>query len=489
MIVDRQAEIDNFKVEDYYGINASVNNIPMNIKWRAVKTSRFFESPLLFNESGFKKKSDAEALRDEFMTDKRLMVADVKTTEKKEYAPYLFNLADLQSYCAKNLFISPTETLAIAQSLYEKKLTTYPRTNARVLSSAVATELSQKFGKQIPSRYVDDSKITDHYAIIPTFMNGAENLSGNEKTVYAAIYNRFRAILMPPYVYDSISVIWAHTNNEFLFSSTKKTKDLGWKKLYIKSQDMPEELPCTLKKGEIYPATFELHAMQTTPPSPFTTGTLISTMETAGKLIEDEELKLQLKSCGIGTPATRDSIIKNLVERGYITVDKKQKVAPTEKGKEIIPIVKKVDALLTSPEKTADMEQKLHDIENGDLKASEYDAYIRTYITNATATACNLTGCRISSSSGKKETGTPQVEAACPFCGTPIKAGPYGWYCPNKDFSLGTVAGHKMNEHDLKDILEKGSTKAYSFTSKAGKKFKARLILNQSLKKTEFDFS
>lgn len=489
MVVARQAEIDNFKVEDYYGINANIDGFNGAVKWKAVKTSRYFENPLLFNDNGFKQKSDAEKLLSDFNNDKKLTVADVKITEKREMAPYLFNMADLQAYCAKTLYISPDETLAIAQTLYEKKLITYPRTDARVLSSAIARELSEKIGRNIPDRYIDDNKISDHYAIIPTFMKGAESLSGNEQIVYTAIYNRFKAILMPPYVYDSISIVWEHSNKERFFSSAKKVKSLGWKKIYNKSDTAEQENVSIPLQGKTYSAEFCLNAMQTTPPSPYTTGTLILAMENAGKLIEDENLRAQLMTDerqGIGTSATRDSIIKNLVLRGYINVDKKQKVTPTEKGKEIIPIVKKVDAVLTSPEKTADMEQKLHDIAEGRLSASDYQEYIEHYIRQTTDIAVNLKDCHIATAYGSSM--TPTVNANCPFCNTPIKAGPYGWYCPNKDFSFGTVAGHKMKEQDLFDLLTKGKTKAYSFTSKAGKKFKAHLVLNTSEKKTEFEF-
>lgn len=493
MVVARQEEIDNFKVEDYYGINANIEGFNGNIKWKAVKTSRYFESPLLFNDNGFKQKNDAETLLSDFNNDKSLTVMDVKITEKREMAPYLFNMADLQAYCAKMLYISPDETLAIAQSLYEKKLITYPRTDARVLSSAIARELSEKIGRNIPDRYIDDNKISDHYAIIPTFMSGAESLSGNDQIVYMAIYNRFKAILMPPYVYESISVVWEHSNKERLFSNAKKVKSLGWKKIYNNRDIAEQENVIIPLQGKTYTAEFLLNAMQTTPPTPYTTGTLILAMENAGKLIEDENLRAQLMTDerkGIGTPATRDSIIKNLILRGYINVDKKQKVTPTEKGKETIPIVKKVDAVLISPEKTADMEQKLHDIAEGRLSASAYQEYIENYIRQTTDIAVNLKDCHIAAvydSSGKKNI-TPVVNVNCPFCNTPIKAGPYGWYCPNKDFSFGTVAGHKMKEQDLIDLLTKGKTKAYNFTSKAGKKFKAHLVLNTSEKKTEFEF-
>lgn len=497
MVVERQNEIDNFKVEDYYGINAAVKGITETaklhplVRWKAVKTSRFFESPLLFNENGFKQKSDAESLLTEFDADKRLTVAEIKTTEKKEYAPLLFNLTDLQAYCAKTLFISPAETLAIAQSLYEKKLTTYPRTDARVLSSAVAKDLSGKLGVQISDRYVDDNKITDHYAIIPTFLN-ADGLTGNEKIVYAAIFNRFKAILMPAYIYDSTVVTWVHRNGEKFFSSFKQTKQLGWKKLYTKK--VVEEPNYNLNKGETYAVSFMINAMQTTPPTPYTTGTLTEGMEQAGKLIEDEALREQIKTCGIGTTATRAGIIENLCKRGYITVDKKQKVAPTEKGKEIIPIIKKVDVMLTSPEKTAEMEQKLHDIADGKLNASTYQDYIEQYICQVTDIAVQLTGYHIASAYGKSDGNGSQSHTGgsttlnCPFCDNQLKNGPYGWYCPNKDFSFGTVAGHKMSEKDLDDILTKGKTKSYTFTSKTGKKFKARLIVNAAEKKTEFEF-
>lgn len=486
MVVERQQEIDSFKVEDFYGISAAVEGIASPVRWRAVKSSRYYESPLLFNEHGFRKKEDVMQLLSGLNRKKELTVADVRVTEKREYAPLLFNLTELQAYCAKHLFLSPAETLAVAQSLYEKKLTTYPRTDARVLSSAVAADLNKKLGVQIPRRYVDDDRITDHYAIIPTFLK-ADSLTGNEKQIYDAVYNRFRAILMPPYVYDAIALVWQHENGECFFANDRRVKQTGWKELYACGE---ENRPAGTvpERGASYPAEFGIHEMETSPPAVYTTGTLTLAMEKAGKLIEDEVLREQIKTCGIGTPATRAGILENLNRRGYITVDKKQRVHPTERGKELVAIVKKVDATLASPEKTADMEQKLQDIAEGKVSAASYQEYIEQYVKKTTDAACSLTGCRISPGSTAAAGGDGR-QYCCPFCGTPLKSGPYGYFCPAKDFSLGTVAGCKMSSSDLDSLLSKGKTRVHNFTAKSGKKFKARLVLDSSEKKTVFEFA
>ena len=464
MCVDRQDEIDNFQVSDYYGINADTT-LPFGIKWKADKDSKYFESDLLFNENGFSKKEDAEKLLSEFNADKSLTVKEVKETEKKEFAPLLFNLADLQAYCSKTFKISPAKTLEIAQSLYEKKLTTYPRTDARVVSTAVAEDYKRKHGRTIPTKYVDDSKITDHYAIIPTFLKGS--VSGLEEKVYEAICNRFEAIFHKPYTYTTTSVVFEHKNGERLYGSFKTVSEIGYKEVWGYKET--ESVSCDIKKGDKTSVKeFILNKMQTTPPSAYTTGSMILAMEKSGKLIEDEELREQIKTCGIGTSATRAGIIEKLEEAGYITIDKSQKIAPTELGKQIIPIICKFDSQLISPEKTAEMEQKLSDISSGKMSSNDYTDYVLEYIKSTVSNIMGNNTEKITPVSRDKDNKPVMSKTYyCPKCGGVIKYGKFGFYCEKKcGFSLGEVCGHKFNEKDLNDLITKGQTKTYKMKGK-----------------------
>jgi DNA topoisomerase-3 len=482
MVVERQKEIDEFVKTDYYGVMSG-----KNIFWKAVKGTRFFDSPLLYNENGFKKKSDADALIIELKNDKKLTVSDVKVQEKKEYAPYNFNLADLQNFCSKNYKISPAKTLEVAQSLYEKKLTTYPRTDSRFLSTAVAKEYEKKFGHKIPKRYVDDSKITDHYAIIPTFEKTSPSLTELEKKVYDAITKRYSDTMLPPYVYDSVSVTYNHKSGEQFFETYKNVKDYGFK-----TDEKKEEYRTPPKKGEVIDADFEIRNMETKPPAMYTTGTLIMAMEKAGKLIEDEELREQIKTCGIGTSATRAGIIEKLTAKDMISIDKGQKVSATDFGKKVISIIEKFDKELVSPVKTAELEQKLSDVAEGKMEKDSFVSEMNEYIRGTVSVILKENHAVIREGSGGKK---DEREHQCPKCGEVLSHGKFGWYCGKKnaegksEFSFGTICGKEMSEKDLTDFLEKGKTKVCSFTSKNGKKFSARLINNSGNIEFEFEKS
>ena len=479
MIVNRQNEIDNFTKTFFYGIKADDS-----IQWKAVKGSRFFESDLLYNETGFLKIDDANALCNEFNQDKKLTVDNVKVQTKTEYAPYLFNLADLQAYCSKAFKISPAQTLSYAQNLYEKKFTTYPRTDCRFLSSAVAADLKSK-GMNIPARYVDDSKVTDHYAIIPTFHGNPSSLSGLEEKVYKVILKRFEDIMKPPFIYDAVSVTYLHSNKEYLFENFRKIKQTGFRENVDDEDVSSKDIP---KKGDtISVKHFAVKESETKPPVSYTTGSLILAMEKAGKLIEDEELREQIKTCGIGTSATRAAIIEKLKEKEFITVDSKQKIAPTAFGKAVIPIVEKYDEALVSPVKTADMESKLNAIAMGELDIDSYMETVNEYVSETTKKILSsnnekLSGFNSSASSGKMFN--------CPCCGNVLKFGRYGWYCEKSDFSFGLeIFGHKMKESDLEDLLTKGKTKLYTFKWNSGKSSKARIVIDKSKKSgTGFEF-
>ena len=489
MIVNRQKEIDNFKPENYYGFNAVVSetNIP---KWKATKDSKYFESPLLFNENGFKKKEDADKLLKEFNADKHLIVNDIKVDKKTEYAPLLFNLADLQAHCSKTYHISPDKTLQVAQALYEKKYTTYPRTDARVLSSAVANDIKKKTGLAVPKKYVDDSKITDHYAIIPTG-EGSGTLTDLEKKVYDDICTRCNAIFKPPYIYESITVSYKHQNGEPFYDNNKNVLQLGYRELYGEKE---VHFETSLKKGDtVNVQDFNFNELVTKAPAAYTTGTLILAMEKAGKLIEDEELRDQIKTCGIGTSATRAGIIEKLGKQNYITVDKKQKITPTEVGKKVVDAIEKYDAKLLSPEKTAEMEQKLSDIAEGKIDADNYETYVHSYITDTMDTVF-----KGNEENLKKKTETvgervmsdkPTKTYKCPKCSKELKYGRYGWYC-ECGFSFTVMNnGVEMTEKDLAQLIKTGKTDTYEFTWKSGKKSKAHLVLDKTNKYgTKFEF-
>lgn len=492
MVVYRQREIDNFTKTPYFGIKA--DNFA---NWKAVKGSRYFESDALYNESGFLKKEDAQNLTGELNTSRSLTVTDVKVQTKTEYAPYLFNLADLQAYCSKTYKLSPAQTLSIAQTLYEQKLTTYPRTDSRFLSTAVADELKKTKGFDIPKRYVDDSKITDHYALIPTFQGSTSSLSDIEAKVYQAIYKRFMDIMKPPYIYDAVSVTYTHQNGERFFEAYRLIKQFGFKEKQAESEDKPEEdseenisnkpVP---KKGDIVPVNeFTIREMETKPPVPYTTGSLILAMEKAGKLVEDEELREQIKTSGIGTSATRAAIIEKLVAKNFITVDKKQKIAPTETGKAVIPIIEKYDNALVSPLKTADMENRLSAIAEGNVSKEQYLAYITKYVTDTTKAILSnteqISGLpSVSGASGKKQYN-------CPCCGIQMKLGRYGLFCPNescKFFIKNEYCEYKIKDKDISDLIEKGKTGTHTFRSSKGKQFKAHLVVDKAAKKVTYEF-
>lgn len=480
MVVNRQKEIDDFVQTDYYGINALTDTI--TAKWRADESSRYYDSPLLYNENGFLEESTANSFLQEFSQDPNLMVSSVKVAEKKETAPLLYNLADLQNYGSKNLHISPAQTLAIAQSLYEKKLITYPRTDSRYLSTAVAKDIKAKFKKTVPSKYVNDAKVTDHYALIPTFLKPSD-LSQAETIVYNAIANRFKAIFEPAYIYDSATIIYTHNNGEHFYGNIKNVKQLGWKALY--GEEMTPSVPLPTEQSVVL-ASFSINPMHTTPPSAYDTGSLVIAMEKAGKLIDDEELREQIKSSGIGTSATRANIIKKLEANGYITVDKRQKVAPTEIGKSIISVVSQVDDQLISPEKTAEMEQQLTDIVDGSISKEAYRTNVENYIIELVnkINTVDLSSVRGKFSKGK----SGGTDCKCPACGNTLKYGKYGWYC-NCGFNFALqICGHKMQEKDMIALTEKGRTATYTFTSKAGKKFKAFLTYDKDEKKTKLNF-
>lgn len=369
MVVSREREIRNFVKIPYYkivGHFGEAENI-FSAEWKVNEKSIMWDSPKLYNDAGFKQEKDAKEFINTFQ-EKKAVVKEVKKNKTKEKAPLLFNLAEIQNECTKRFKIKPDETLEIIQNLYEKKLVTYPRTDARVLSTAVAKVISknlngiakgfkneeiqiyirkmvdEKYSTDlIKTKYVDDSKITDHYAIIPTGQ-GYENydkLLDLHKQIYALIVKRFLSIFYPPAEFSKISVEIDIENEQF-FTSGKVCTSLGYLEILKDSQKENSqenlEILNKLKKSQnIEIANFEIKTSETTPPSRYNSGSIILAMENAGKLIEDEELREQIKGAGIGTSATRAEIIKKLERINYISINSKtQIITPTIKRRKNI---------------------------------------------------------------------------------------------------------------------------------------------------------
>lgn len=431
MIVNREREIRNFKKQNFYKIQGKFGESDENSfvgEWKSNNKSKVFESPLLYSENGFKKEKDATS----FITyinnlGNKAVVEEISKKNSKEKAPLLFNLAEIQNECSKRFKISPDETLQNIQNLYEKKLVTYPRTDARVLSSAVAKVISKNLNGLFKSniddsiklsldkmikekysinlektKYVDDSKITDHYAIIPTgqgFEN-YEKLNELEKNIYHLIVKRFIAIFYPPAEYSKIAIT-LNIGNELFYANGKVCTKQGYlevsKNDNIKDkQDNTEdkensteklnnvEILTRLKKGQnIELLSLGIKEGETTPPKRYSSGSIILAMENAGKLIEDENLREQIKGSGIGTSATRAEIIKKLERIMYIDSNKKTQIlTPTKRGEAVYDIVCKTMPDLLNPELTASWEKGLTMVAQKEIASDEFMNKLESYVRN-----------------------------------------------------------------------------------------------------------
>jgi DNA topoisomerase-3 len=424
IIVKREREIREFVKTPFYRVvgTLSKDGQTFEAEWKAVAESKYFNSPLLYKENGFKQRKDAEQLIEELKIEKNISGAEIISIEKKKEKkapPMLYNLAELQNDCSAMFKISPSDTLKIVQELYEKKLVTYPRTDARVLSTAVAKEIYKnisglkKYGKMAAfadevltsgsykgiakTRYVNDKQITDHYAIIPTGQGfGALNgLSDIASKVYEIISRRFLSIFYPAAEYQKIAMT-VKRNDEYLFANFKYMLSEGYLKAannsYSKKKDDDKYSPefinaiAALKKGDILDIDkLEIKEGETTPPKRYNSGSLILTMENAGQFIEDEELRAQIKGAGIGTSATRDGIITKLVNNKYIALNKKtQIVTPTFLGEIIYDVVYySVNGLLRA-DLTASWEKGLEGVANGTITKEEYTEKMNSFVRKYT---------------------------------------------------------------------------------------------------------
>lgn len=422
IIVKREREIREFVKTPFYRVvgNIALSDGQFDAEWKAVKDTKYFQSPLLYKENGFKKKEDAEKLIEELNAggmDARVL--SVTNKQEKKAPPLLYNLAELQNDCSTLFKISPSDTLKIVQELYEKKLVTYPRTDARVLSTAVAKEIYKNINgltrvqnmqgyaaevlqmgsyKKIAStRYVNDKQITDHYAIIPTGQGQAalNGVSDIHKKVYEIICRRFLSIFYPAAIYKK-TALEVLKNGEHLFANFKYLMDRGYLKVadnsYSKKKDEEKYSPefveaCgKVKKGDILQVnSFQVKEGETTPPKRYNSGSLILTMENAGQFIEDETLREQIKGAGIGTSATRDGIITKLVNNKYISLNKKtQIVTPTLLGEVIYDIVYySINGLLRA-DLTASWEKGLCGVADGSISEQEYTDKMTSFVIRYT---------------------------------------------------------------------------------------------------------
>ena len=443
MVVNREREIREFVKTPFYRVTADVmvSGKPCECEWKAVENTKYFQSPLLYKENGFKERKDAQALIDALM-DTPPVIGVAESVEKKKETknpPLLYNLAELQNDCSKYFKISPDETLRIVQELYEKKMTTYPRTDARVLSTAVAKEIDKnirglvnyntvrELAGQVLSggsykgiaktKYVNDKQITDHYAIIPTGqgLNNLNSLNPTAVKVYEIIARRFLSIFFPPAIYRKIS-LKVSVKEEYFFASFKVLEDEGYLKAaafsFNRKKDSGEdaknmekdtkpeedggEQPMTdqafmealnqLKKGAKLPVSkMQIKEGETTPPKRYNSGTIILAMENAGQLIEDEDLRAQIKGSGIGTSATRAEILKKLINIKYLDLNKKtQAVTPTLMGEMIYEVVDNAIRPLLDPALTASWEKGLTMVAEGVITGEEYMKKLDDFVSRRT---------------------------------------------------------------------------------------------------------
>lgn len=437
MVVNREREIRSFVKTPFYRVlgGFGIQDFKFDGEWRAVEGSRYFQSPLLYKENGFKERENAESLILLLEEEPKGIPVIQKIEKKKETKnpPLLYNLAELQNDCSKLFKISPDETLRIVQELYEKKLVTYPRTDARVLSTAVAKEIYKninglrgyEYGKQYAeevlaqgsykniakTRYVNDKQITDHYAIIPTGqgLNAMGSLAQTSQRVYEIIVRRFLSIFYPAAIYQKVGLTVSLKEEQF-FANFKVLMEEGYLKVTTysfskknreekedgkDSTEKDEEVKCdrtviellgNLKKGTpVVYSEFTIKEGETSPPKRYNSGSMILTMENAGQFVEDEELRAQIKGSGIGTSATRAEILKKLVHIGYLALNKKtQIITPTLMGEMIYDVVNYSIRPLLDPALTASWEKGLTLVADGNITSEEYMKKLDDFVTRRT---------------------------------------------------------------------------------------------------------
>ena len=421
MVVNREREIRNFVKTPFYKVLAKFENQGMFIdgEWKVNEKSKYFNSPVLYKDNGFREKIYAQKLIEhvEEIANENGREAEVLSNEKKKEVknpPLLFNLAEAQNECSKRFKISPDETLKIIQELYEKKLVTYPRTDARVLSSAVAKEIDKNirglckfplladFANDIlnkgtyknisKTKYVNDSQITDHYAIIPTGFGNMNSLGRLQMLIYELICRRFLAIFYPPAIYQKFAIKFG-IGDEIFITNTKVCIERGFLDVLSPLKEDGDDdgdsqnpeyinMISSLRKGsKLRLDSLSIKEGETVPPKRYSSGSIILAMENAGQLIEDEELRSQIKGSGIGTSATRADILKKLFAIKYLALNKKtQIITPTLFGEIVYEVVNCSISQLLNPELTASWEKGLTMVSNGDISSQEYMTKLERFV-------------------------------------------------------------------------------------------------------------
>lgn len=511
MIVEREREIRNFKQTEYYRIYSILDNSGIVAEWKLTDKSLLKGNKELYGEKGILQ----ESLADSFMAGlpKQVTISKLEKKTEKKYAPFLFNLTELQSECTKRFKVSPAETLATAQSLYEKKLTTYPRTDARVLSSPVAKVIektieglkqykeAEKYCEEIlhagwqeqisKTRYTDDSKISDHYAIIPTGQ-GIEKLgelSELEKKIYELIVRRFLSIFYPPAEYYKIQ-LEETARQELFIASAKMLKNAGYLSVAGLTEEDKEKAEkveelSKLAEGNILSVSYKKEKSHTSAPPRYTSGSMVLAMENAGNLIEDEELRAQIKGSGIGTPATRAEIITKLVKIEYICLNTKTQVlTPHPDGEVVYEIVRKTLPELLLPKMTAEWERGLSEIEKGELSKEAYTEQLYQYIRKQ-ITAMKEKNVEQNYSRTSNENTEEEILGNCPLCGKAVKENSKSFYCSGykegcrwsvwKNDKYFAALGKKITKTLVRKLLENGQVQVKDLKSRSGSNYSITL--------------
>ena len=511
MIVEREREIRDFKQTEYYRIFSILDNSEIQAEWKLTDKSALKGNKDLYGEKGILQ----ESLADSFLAGlpEQVTISKLEKKTEKKYAPFLFNLTELQSECTKRFKVSPAETLATAQSLYEKKLTTYPRTDARVLSSPVAKVIEKTISglkqysdvtayceeilqarweeKISETRYTDDSKISDHYAIIPTGQ-GIEKLgelSELEKKIYELIVRRFLSIFYPPAEYYKIQ-LEETARQELFIASAKMLKNAGYLSVAGLTEEDKEKAEkveelSKLAEGNILSVSYKKEKSHTSAPPRYTSGSMVLAMENAGNLIEDEELRAQIKGSGIGTPATRAEIITKLVKIEYICLNTKTQVlTPHPDGEVVYEIVRKTLPELLLPKMTAEWERGLSEIEKGELSKEAYTEQLYQYIRRQ-ITAMKEKDVEQNYSRTSNENTEEEILGNCPLCGKAVKENSKSFYCSGykegcrwsvwKNDKYFAVLGKKITKTLVKNLLKNGQVQVKDLTSRSGKNYSITL--------------
>ena len=520
MIVRREREIVNFKKMPFFRVVCDLAEEHIEGEWRAVEGTRFFDSPAVYKASGFKEKEHAKDLVKSLEgQDGKILLLQKKVSKRKP--PLLFNLAELQNECAKRFKIAPNTTLDMTQILYEKKLVTYPRTDARVLSTPVAREIentiqglnsyepvSQVVEQILNERsyeglektsYTNDAEITDHYAIIPTGETSEyESLSGLQKRIYDLIVRRFLSIFLPPAAYESID-IEVLIGGEHFFTQDKILIDEGFLSLISyetqKTESQLSEKIAKYKTGDILPINkLSIKKGETTPPRRYNSGNLILAMENAGRLIEDESLREHIVGCGIGTSATRAATIKKLVDNRYIQIEEKtQVVTPTNLGQMIFEVAADAVPDMLDPDLTAHWEEELQAVADSKLPQQSVLDKNRDYVisTITKIKENDHTQEMVQKIRPYFQVQNETLKAKCPLCGGTIKVLKEGYGCANykksddnscRFYLKNEIKGKKITPKQAEKLLGEGKTDLISGfeSSKENKKFDAFLCLRKN---------